>query len=89
MATTIRPMTTKERLHELVDELSQAEADDALLMLSHAHKSGRGDDGARRPREIDEDIIDSYTRIQQEDLGASWAARQSIREESWSRDSLQ
>ncbi len=34
MATTIRPVTTKERLHQLVDELSESEADDALRYVA-------------------------------------------------------
>jgi hypothetical protein len=34
VATTIRPVTTKERLHKLVDELSEAEADDALRYVA-------------------------------------------------------
>src|SRR5580704_8614172 len=37
MAITMPPMTTKERLHMLVDELSEAEADDALLTLTRSH----------------------------------------------------
>lgn len=36
-------MTTKERLHKLVDELSEHEADEALRLIS----AGRGDDFAR------------------------------------------
>lgn len=30
-------MTTKERLHRLVDELSEAEADDALRLIASRH----------------------------------------------------
>lgn len=85
MATRIRAMTTKERLHKLVDELSEAEADDALLILSRSHDDKRP--AERREREIDQAIIESYTRIPQEYLGADWAARQSIREEPWDRKS--
>lgn len=33
MATTIRDMTTKEQLHRLVDELSEAEAKRALILI--------------------------------------------------------
>jgi hypothetical protein len=33
VATTIREMTTKERLHRLVDELSEAEAERALVLI--------------------------------------------------------
>jgi hypothetical protein len=83
MPFTIQTMTTKELLHQLVDELSEAEADNALVTLSLAHEHDCGDDAARRRREIDAAIIDSYTSFPQEDLGASWSARQSIREEPW------
>jgi hypothetical protein len=34
VATTIRPVTTKERLHRLVDELTEAEAGDALRYVA-------------------------------------------------------
>jgi hypothetical protein len=37
MAITIRPMTTKERLHKLVDELSEAEAA-ATLLVTERHR---------------------------------------------------
>jgi hypothetical protein len=33
-------MTTKERLHELVDELSEFEADDALRVLIERRRDG-------------------------------------------------
>jgi hypothetical protein len=32
-------MTTKERLHKLVDELSEAEADDALRYVASRHEA--------------------------------------------------
>ena len=31
------------------------------------------------------EIVESYAQLAQEDLGASWAARQSMREEPWDR----
>ncbi len=34
----MRPMTTKERLHELVDELSEAEAQRALSLVEKEHE---------------------------------------------------
>lgn len=36
----IRGMTIKERLHKLVDELSELEADDALRILIERRKNG-------------------------------------------------
>jgi hypothetical protein len=87
MATRIRAMTIKERLHKLVDELSEAEADEALLILSRSCQHDGERAVVRREREIDQAIIESYTRIPQEELGASWAVRQSIREEPWDRKS--
>ena len=80
------PMTTKERLHKLVDELSEAEADDALLTLTHSHEHGGVFEDQRQRRETDDAIVESYTQIPQEDLGALWAARQSILEEPWDRN---
>jgi len=38
VATRIRLMTTKERLHKLVDELSEHEADDALRLIVSRHE---------------------------------------------------
>jgi hypothetical protein len=87
MALTIQPMTSKERLYKLVDELSEAEAEETLVVLSRSRE--QEDDTGRRQRAIDQAIIDSYTQIPQEDLGASWAAQQSIREEPWDRKDLQ
>lgn len=45
MATTIQHMTTKERLHRLVDELSEAEAADTLEYAAsrHAREDRPGD----------------------------------------------
>jgi len=43
MAITIRPMTTKERLHKLVDELSEAEADETLRFATARHEGGNVD----------------------------------------------
>jgi predicted transcriptional regulator len=38
MASTIRAMTTKERLHQLVDELSETEAGEALRYVTSRHE---------------------------------------------------
>ena len=43
MALTIEPMTSKERLHKLVDELSEAETDETLR-FAIAHHEGRNVD---------------------------------------------
>jgi hypothetical protein len=51
-------VTTKERLHQLVDELSEAEADDALRYVASRRKGGEADSFARwldsRPEEDEE-----------------------------------
>jgi hypothetical protein len=39
-------MTTKERLHELVDELNEAEADDALRYIASRRTHEASDGGA-------------------------------------------
>jgi acetyl-CoA carboxylase beta subunit len=86
MANTIPTVTTKERLHKLVDELTEAEADNALLTLARSRKYEGVLEHERQQREIDEAIVASYAETPQEDLGALWATRQSIREEPWSRN---
>jgi hypothetical protein len=43
---TIRSMTVKERLHKLIDELSELEADDALRTLIARRKNGNANNGA-------------------------------------------
>lgn len=45
MATTIRDMSVKKRLHQLVDELSEAEAKNALryIVSRHMHEDLPGD----------------------------------------------
>lgn len=45
MATTIRDMSVKKRLHQLVDELSEAEAENALryIVSRHLHEDLPGD----------------------------------------------
>jgi hypothetical protein len=40
-------VTTKERLHQLVDELSEAEADDALRYVASRREGGEADGFAR------------------------------------------
>jgi hypothetical protein len=40
-------VTTKERLHQLVDELSESEADDALRYVASRRDDGEGDSFAR------------------------------------------
>jgi hypothetical protein len=40
-------MTTKERLHQLVDELSESEAGDALRYVASRRESGEGDSFVR------------------------------------------
>jgi predicted transcriptional regulator len=51
-------VTTKERLHQLVDELSEAEADDALRYVASQREGGEADSFARwldsRPEEDEE-----------------------------------
>ncbi len=59
VATTIRPMTVKERLHLLVDELSEAEADDALRYVASRREGGEGDPEAVRPG----DIVDEWGNL--------------------------
>lgn len=49
----IHPMTTKERLHELVDELSELEANDALRILVERRKNGAASPAqAKEPKKV-------------------------------------
>ena len=73
-------MTTKERLHKLVDELSDAEADDALIILGRVHERQGTQTSAGRK------IAEGYERVPQTSQEDAWAmtnAREAIREERW------
>jgi len=70
MAGTVEDMTTRERLHRLVDELNEAEVEAALVRLAREHEALRDwarTEGAEATR-------------------AAWSlqnAREAIREEPW------
>jgi hypothetical protein len=68
-------MATREQLHREVDALPDTQVPMARIVLEDPEAE------AARRVEIDRAIVDSYTLVPQEDLGASWAARESIREE--------
>lgn len=67
---TISRMTTRERLHRLVDELNEAEAEAALVRLGRDHE-------ALRHWAYAEDTEPS------QDVWALRNAREAIREEPW------
>jgi hypothetical protein len=75
MGAKIVGVTAKELLLQEAPRWSEQDAEVALRAVDREHASDQ------QRREIDAAIIESYTRIPQEDLGASWVARQSIREE--------
>lgn len=52
-------MTIKERLHKLVDELSEAEADDALRYVAARHEREEVDPEAAKPG----DIVDEWGNL--------------------------
>ncbi len=70
-------MTAKEEVLERLARWTERDAKIALRAVEREH------DTDRRRAEIDAAIVDSYTQVPQEDLGAHWAARHSIREEPW------
>ena len=72
-------MTAKELLLQEAPAWSEEQAARALRAVEQEQVAGL------RRSEIDAAIIASYTQVPQEDLGAGWAARQSIREEPWDR----
>ncbi len=72
-------VTAKELLLQEAPRWSEQDAEVALRAVEHEHASDQ------QRREIDAAIIESYTRMPQEDLGANWVARQSIRESPFPR----
>jgi hypothetical protein len=60
VATTISDMTARERLHRLVDKLSEAEAENARVVVEDTQATDRED------HEIDRAIVASYTRMPQD-----------------------
>jgi hypothetical protein len=78
MPLTIQPVTTKERLHKLVDELSEAEADETLRFAVARHEN--------QGTALGQAIAAGYERIPQAAEEDAWAlanARDAIREERW------
>ncbi len=72
-------MTAKELLQEELPRWSEDDAEIARRAVQRRHES------EERRREIDAAIVESYGQTPQEDLGARWAASESIREEPWDR----
>jgi hypothetical protein len=79
MATTIRPMTTKERLHKLVDELSEVEADAMLRFAAARHQGEDVDDWGNLDAWSDAASSDTMRMLDEEDAetGFSWEQRAS------------
>jgi hypothetical protein len=79
MAFTIREMTTRERLHRLVDGLSEQEAQRARIVVEDERTA------EQRRRENDEATVAGYTRYPAEkpDATVRLLAEHSIREEPW------
>jgi hypothetical protein len=50
-------VTTKERLHKLIDELSDPEADDALVVLGRVHER------QTRQTSVDREIAEGHERV--------------------------
>lgn len=78
MPLTIQPMTAKERLHKLVDELSEAEADETLRFAVARHEG--------QSTSVGQAIAAGYKRLPQtaeEDAWAQANARDAVREERW------
>ncbi len=72
-------MTAKELLLAEAPRWTEHDAEVALRAVEREHASDQ------QRSEIDAAIVASYTQTPQEDLGAGWAACQSIREEPWDR----
>ncbi len=78
MPLTIQPMTTKEQLHKLVDELSESEADETLRFVVARHENPS--------TALGQAIAAGYERLPQTAEEDAWAranARDAVREERW------
>jgi hypothetical protein len=59
MTLTIEEMNAKERLHRLVDGLSEDQAEHAHILVEETRPGEQG------RRDIDEAVVESYTRVPQ------------------------
>jgi hypothetical protein len=83
MPLTIEPMSAKDRLRQLVDELSDAEAADTLhfAIAKHDGKTADEQDDA-----VGRAIAAGYERIPQTDEEDAWVqanAREALRKNKW------
>jgi metal-responsive CopG/Arc/MetJ family transcriptional regulator len=82
-----RTQTIVQLTDELLAELDARRAREGRSrseLIRQAIESYLADD---RDAAIDDAIVDGYTRIPPEDLGAEWAARTLIAAEPWGTDS--
>ena len=82
-----RTQTIVQLTDELLAELDARRAREGRSrseLIREAIESYLADD---RDAAIDDAIVDGYTRIPPEDLGAEWAARMLIAAEPWGTDS--
>jgi hypothetical protein len=70
MALTIEDMTSKERLHRLVDELSEPEADDALLYLASRRADDDVDEWGSLSKMLDFAASETMRRMAEEERAA-------------------
>ncbi len=79
MAITIRDVTTKERLHKLVDELTEQEADETLRFASARHEGANVDEWGNLDAWSDAASRDTMRMLDEEDgaVGFSWEQRNS------------
>jgi hypothetical protein len=80
VASTIGLVTTRERLHRLVDELTDAEASDALRILGSSSACAEARDA------VGHAIVKGYERVPQTTEEDTWAqanTREAIRDEPW------
>ena len=71
-ALTIRAMTTKERLHKLVDELSEAEADETLRFAVAHHEGRNVDEWGDMDAQTDALFADTMRTLAEEERAAGF-----------------
>jgi hypothetical protein len=71
-------MTTKERLHSLVDELTEAEADETLRFAAARHQGANVDEWGDLDTMLDEEADDTIRMLDEEEAAAgfSWEQRE-------------
>jgi metal-responsive CopG/Arc/MetJ family transcriptional regulator len=83
MAVVARTQTLVQLTDELIERLDRHRARDGRSRSEVVREAIERYLDADREAEIDRQIVESYTRVPQEDIWGDWGARQTIAEEPW------